>query len=1101
MSTISTLPTLETALDVHRAGNLAEADRLYRQILEADADNAEAWHGLGAIAYQKQDYDRTIECVQKALEKNDKSYIFLNTLASAYRGKGEFQQAVQTYSRALDLHPDDATLKHNFSTTWQGLFECDRDAAIEALQALGERYYQKGHLQQAERFYRQVLSLDPQAAKAVHGLGLLAQQTGQSDRAIALIEKAIELDPNIAYFYHNLAGIYHAQNHLQQAVRYYCRAIELDPTLTVAQHRFSDAMAEIRKQSLDFWKSEMFLAARQLHRKEHFRFAFSLYNKLLEVDASDAEVLHARGQLRYQIDQIDLAVVDLNQAVKLDRNNVVFLNNYGLACRAQGSAEAALKCYKRALQLDPNNEAVRNNFETAINDLLDFYHETSQWYYNVGSVDQAARFDLQAGNFLKNELDRVEAALRFYHRAVETDPNCAEAHHVLAEIYLDTKQYDAAIHSAQLAIRARMDLANAYRIIGNAFLHKGNAASAMRAYSQALAIQPNFAEVYSNIGSLLVSQKRLPEAIQHYQKSIEIDPNLASVRWNLGKAFELQGNLDNTIACWQKALELDPKFGGANSYYHLAAKFSVKGKRDEAVQCYQKAIEMQPDFANPYWDLCEVFNIHNQAAGRTLSSRFWQNMSDPKAKLFAGIAYTKSHINSGDGDAALKRYLEIEPLLYEKLPELNANEASRAYLNILFDLPHYRDDVAANSRICRALGQRFVQYLDARSRHENAQPIHYTLKADRATAPLRIGFMSKHFRRHSVGWLSSDIIRELSQLTPHIHCYVTGGMNHDDRTAIFKEITEKFYDSKNYHYKVILDELLKDDLEILVDMDSVTVMSHLEILHRHPVPVCISWLGFDAPYLSDRNYYLGDWYTHPQGSEQYYLEKVVRLPDSFTSVSGLPIRPIDRDPLRKSLRIAPNQTAYLCIATGNKFCPDMIAAQIRILKQVPDSVLLYKGRVGDMQLIEYNYKEECKRQGVRTNRVRLLPRTATEEEHRLIYQIADVLIDSYPYSGSTHVVEALWFNMPVLAIVSEQSFGRQAYSLVKNAGTDLGITWNWEEYVEMGTRLGKDTEFRQLVRQQLERGKQPGTLAPLWNPKKFAGDMYRIFRELLLQQS
>lgn len=1100
MSTISPLPNLKTAIDAHRTGHLTEANRLYQQILDGDPRNAEAWHGLGAIAYQEKDYDRAIECVERALENNDTSYIFLNTLAAAYHGKGKVKVAVQTYSRALGLQPENAILKDNFARSWQELFDRDRVAAIEALQKLAESYYQNGNLPQTERFYRQILNLDPNAAKAWHGMGLLTHHAGQNGRAISLIEKAVELAPDNSNFYHNLGWIYQTQNQLQQALRCYCRALELDPKVVKVQERFSEVMATLRQNNLDLWKSEMFLAARQLHQSDRFKLALNLYNKLLEVDPNRADALHGRGLLRYQTDDIDGSVLDLNKAVKLELNNTVFLNNYGLACRAQGSSDAALKCYKKALELDPNNEAIINNFNTAVADLLYYYHETSQWYFNAGSLDQAASLDCRAANFLKNDLNRLEVALQFYRRAVETNPNCTEAHHALAEIYLETKQYDAAIHAAQLAIRSQSNLANAYRIIGNAFLYQSNPELAMRAYSKALAIQPNFAEVYSNIGSVFISQKRLQEAIQNYQKSIELNPNLASVRWNLGKAFELQGNLEQTIACWQKALELDPTFGGAASYYQLASKLSTSGKRDEAIQNFQKAIEIQPDFANPYWDLCEIFNLHNQAAARMLSARFWQNMSDPKEKLFAGISYVKAHINSGSGDLSLQKYLEIEPILYEKLPELNGNEATRAYLNILFDLPHYRDDVTANSKVCRALGKRFAEFLDARSRAENAEPIHYTLKGDRATAPLRIGFLSKHFRRHSVGWLSSDIVRELSQLTPHIHCYVTGGMSHDDRTTIFKQITEKFYDSKNYHYKTILNELVKDDLDVLVDMDSVTVVSHLEIFHRHPVPICISWLGFDAPYLSDRNYYLGDWYTHPQGAEQYYLEKVVRLPDSFAAVSGLPIRSIDRHTLRKSLRIAPNQIAYLCIATGNKFCSDMIAAQIQILKQVPDSVLLYKGRVGDLQLIEYNYKEECKRQGVRTNRIRILPRTATEEEHRLIYQIADVLIDSYPYSGSTHVVEALWFNMPVLAIVSEQSFGRQAYSFVKNAGTDLGIAWNWDEYIEWGTHLGKDADLRQTVRKQLERGKQPGTLAPLWNPKKFAGDLYQIFRDLLSKQ-
>jgi predicted O-linked N-acetylglucosamine transferase (SPINDLY family) len=452
---------------------------------------------------------------------------------------------------------------------------------------------------------------------------------------------------------------------------------------------------------------------------------------------------------------------------------------------------------------------------------------------------------------------------------------------------------------------------------------------------------------------------------------------------------------------------------------------------------------------------------------------------------------------------AIEMLKTIEPRMLDLLDRADINIGMRLYLNLMFDLPHIRDDVPANSTLVKRLAHAYLRYLDAKALSED----HYAIDFPRDTTPnrpLRIGFISKHFRRHSVGWLSVDVIEELVKLTPHVFLYVTGDMNRDHLTERFDAAAERFvHPEKTLSTADYLKEIAKDKLDVLVDMDSVTVMPHLEILHRHPAPLCLTWLGFDAPYLNPKHYYFGDRYTHPDGVDQHYIEQVVRLPDSFAATKGLPIDTSkDRETIRKSMRIAPNQVAYLCVATGNKFCPEMITAQIEILKRVPDSLLLYKGRVGDLDAIKQEYQTECTKQGVRINRIHILPRTATEEEHRLIYQFADVLIDSYPYSGATHVVEALWFDMPVVAKVADQSFGRQAYSLIKAAGSDMGITFDWPSYIDCAVKFGLDANERQKMRSQLERGKRPESLAPLWNPAKFARDFHALCEQLLpLQES
>jgi protein O-GlcNAc transferase len=1084
---------LGKAIDYHKAGNLTQAELLYRQILQENPQDAEALHGLGAVAYQTGAYDRALESIQKAIHLSPKNSVFYNTVGMAYRALGNSQAAAQNYARAIALDLENSDLQRNFNRAISDLMIVDSASAIANLETVANIYHQAGNLAQAKNLYRQIVQFNSLHAEALHHLGIIAYQEERYPEAIDFLLRAINQAPENAHYHHNLGLVYEARNQPQRASQSYRRALELAPKNTVILESIDRVFSTLIRNDPDAGKIEMLKSARESHFSGHLDAAKILYTELFKRDQKYAEALHGLGVVLHQQSQHETAITYLQQVLKLVPNNYHAYNNLGLVYQDDGQYAMAIASYKKALTLQPGHEAIATNLKQAIEKAQNYYHEVSQIYFNVGNLEQAAQLDFEAGQFVKEQGENWQIQARYYQRAIETNPNHAEAHHALAELYLLQNQPETAIKFCRQAIQTRPNFALAYKTLGNAFVAQKNYDAAFRSYSQALTHQPNFAEVYSNVAGVYFLQNQLDQAIATYQKALSLDNTLPAIYWNLGKVLERQNKVNETITCWQKALELQSDYGGAPAQYQLGVKLLASGKRDDAIRRYQKAIELQPDFVDANWDLCEVMGLQNYPAARSISQRFCQNVRDPK-QVLALLAKIKSHLNSGISHIARDAFLELEQNVYQYLPEINTRDTLRLYLNLMFDAPHIRDDIAVNAKLARTLAQRFVALLDQKVKSENIQPPIYNFAQPHS--PLRIGFISQHFRRHSVGWLSVEIVENLAKISPHIHLYVTGNMNTDELTQRFKGAAAKFHHPQAFVAGQLSREIQQDNLDVLVDLDSVTVMMNAEIMHRRPAPLCLSWLGFDAPYLTDKNYYLGDWYTHPQGVDAYYLEKVARLPHSFAAVSTLPIRPIDRQQLRKAARIAPNQIAYLCVATGNKYCEEMVQAQITILKQVPDSILFYKARVGDLEAIGQIYAEECTRQGVRTNRVKMLSRTPTEEEHRLIYQFADILIDSYPYSGATHVVEALCFNMPVVARVAQQSFGRQAYSLLKNAGTDMGIAWTWDEYVDWAVRLGKDAQLRQEMRSQLDRAKHPNSLAPLWNPQQFAREMYGIFKEL-----
>lgn len=835
--------------------------------------------------------------------------------------------------------------------------------------------------------------------------------------------------------------------------------------------------------------------------------AKKIYQNVLQYEPYNAEAQHWLGVIAYQRGQLNAAIPLLQGSLKLAPDKAIFYNNMGLALHARGSLLEAVEHFQKALALDSARpaecEEIEKNRWRSAEKLLTYYEEMEQWHFRLGNFSESAQMASDAGD-LWGQLEEYSVAERCYHRALELQPEKAKLHARLAELYLNRRDVPSAIAACYRAIQCQPQLASAYKLLGNCLLARGQDGAAYRAYVKAAQNQPDVAEAFANIGNLLYKHNQLQRAIAYYEKALSLNPELHGVYWNLAQVWERQGKRKKAISAFKRAIDSHPKAFSGESYYHLGSRLVAAGQKEEGISYLQKAIDKQPEAANPHWDLCELLGTKSDLTEARAAAERACQVCTGMGEILAKAIFIKTHLKSGLSQVAAAKFETLEPLVYKQCSHLQPHELTKVYLNVLFDMHHLRDSVAENGKLSRYVGNYYAAHLDRQIQAAvGNSPQVYPTYSDRR--PLRIGFLSRHFRRHSVGWCSADILQELSHLNTEIYLYVTGEMQADDRTALFEKAATKFYRSQhakgNADAKEIIEQVSHDGIDVLVDLDSITVLSHIAILRSRPAPVCITWLGYDAPYICDRNYYLSDRFTHPPGVEPHYVENIVRMPKSFTAIAGLQCASGDRETIRRGMRLGQDQVAYLCAAPSFKLSMEMVEAQIQILQAVPHSVLLYKARVGDTNMMQQIYWRTCEKYGVSYNRIKFMPRTRTEEEHRLLYKIADVLLDSYPYNGATHTLEALWLNLPVITHVGQQSFARMGYSLLQNVGLQAGIAWNWEEYIQKAIWLGKDIPARQSISQQLERAKQPESLAPIWNPKQFANDMYTLFRELAQTQA
>jgi predicted O-linked N-acetylglucosamine transferase (SPINDLY family) len=297
-------------------------------------------------------------------------------------------------------------------------------------------------------------------------------------------------------------------------------------------------------------------------------------------------------------------------------------------------------------------------------------------------------------------------------------------------------------------------------------------------------------------------------------------------------------------------------------------------------------------------------------------------------------------------------------------------------------------------------------------------------------------------------------------------------------------------------YKLGLDsfeaaeKISEDEIDILVDLDSITLSNSCQIMAIKPAPVQVTWLGWDASSVPTIDYYIADPYVLPESAQDYYTEKIWRLPQTYIAVDGFEVGvPTLR---RDSLDIGSDAVIYLSAQRGYKYHPHTARLQMKIIQAVPNSYFLIKG-MADQESIKKFFVEVAESEGVGADRLRFLALTGSEAEHRANLGIADVVLDTYPYNGATTTMETLWMGVPIVTRVGEQFAARNSYTMIMNAGISEGIAWTDEEYVEWGIRLGKDAALRQQISWKLRQSRQT---APLWNGKQFTREMEKAYEQM-----
>ena len=244
----------ELAVQQHRAGQWADAEQLYRQILAIAPEQPETLHHYGVLAFQLGRADEAFRLIDQALALQPASVEALCDRGEMLRASGRMPEALATFRQVLELQPEYSTAHHNLGVTLTELGQL-ADAIVayrtalrlnpnytQAYLNLGNALIDQGAVEAAIEAYHQALALQPDSADAYNNLGIAQHLHGNHRQAIDYYQRAIALDPNLSNAYTNLGNVLIDCDENDAASAAYRQALALNPGNALAYNNLGNAL-------------------------------------------------------------------------------------------------------------------------------------------------------------------------------------------------------------------------------------------------------------------------------------------------------------------------------------------------------------------------------------------------------------------------------------------------------------------------------------------------------------------------------------------------------------------------------------------------------------------------------------------------------------------------------------------------------------------------------------------------------------------------------------------------------------------------------------------------------------------------------------------
>jgi len=577
----------------------------------------------------------------------------------------------------------------------------------------------------------------------------------------------------------------------------------------------------------------------------------------------------------------------------------------------------------------------------------------------------------------------------------------------------------------------------------------GDLPSASRIYVELLERRSDLVPALVNLAAIATSLGRPADAVELLERAVDLAPEHTNARCQLGLALARLGEHARADVAYAEALALDAHHLGALN--NRALTLVAMMRHDEAFAHYRRALEVDPQCREAHQNLGAMLS----KVGR---------LGDARAHLETAVKLSPDapgpQVNLSQVLVKMGRAPDALPHLSRALatPLATAAWHSNLLLNLHYTEGPTREDV-------------FRQHLAwARLRAPAPSGARPPIRAS-DTSRLRVGYVSPDFFSHAVAFFIESLLEHHDTSAFEVFAYASVARE-DETTARLRTRVEHWRSVYGLSDADLADLIRADGIDILVDLAGHTADHRLGTFARTPAPIQITYLGYpDTTGLEALDFRITDERCDPAGSEPFHTEALLHMPRGMHCYRG----PSDAPEPSPSPHMRLGHLTFGSFNNTSKLTERTIARWAIVLRAIPSARLLMKfPTLGDATTAQ-GYFAWFDQYGVKADRVTLRGRTFAHGAHLADHREVDVILDPFPYHGTTTTCEALWMGVPVLSLVGDRHVSRVGLSLLEQVGLKRFAAQNEASWIEAAVWLDSDegrdelTALRGGLRERMRR--------------------------------
>ncbi|MBE0614760.1 MAG: tetratricopeptide repeat protein [Burkholderiales bacterium] len=585
-----------------------------------------------------------------------------------------------------------------------------------------------------------------------------------------------------------------------------------------------------------------------------------------------------------------------------------------------------------------------------------------------------------------------------------------------------------------------------------------------------LARSPDSVDALHYLGLLCHQSGRGAEAVALLTRAVAHSPATAHLRANIAEVLRAQGDLEAAEEHARAAVTREP--GHANFQFNLATVLNARGRVEEALAAGERVLALRPDWVEAF-SLCASLCVALERLERAveLGQRACALRPDDPALLLALMRYRAWACDWRGRDADVA---QLQATLASRLARTDAASLDGVNPFGVFEYP-----------VSRQLRNALTQAYCDRILQSAGTPLDPQPAAEAGRGRLRLGYVSADFHSHPTMHLMRSFFGLHDRSRFEIYAYSIGPDDASEYRRHAAATVDHFVDIGAETERVSADRIRGDGIDILIDLKGFTHQARPGIFALRPAPLRVAWLGYPASTGRGLNdYAIVDRVVAPAEHAADYGECLVWMPHSY-QVNDYR-QPIAAEcPARAALGLPETGFVYACFNQVYKIEPSVFRAWMRILAQVPGSVLwLYASK----SVARANLAREASSLGIEPDRL-IFGETMAKPQHLARLARADLFLDTGSINAHTSAADALWAGLPVLTCPGGAFPARVAASLVAAAGLPQLVCTSMEDYENTAVRLAQNPVELQSLRQTLSARER----LPLFDTPRFVRDLESAF--------